>query len=121
MNRRLPPYGRQVMERVAASGGDRGRSVWVVTGSGAWQWAAAHTSHLAVVAPTDTDPSTLRWDVAAPDDRRNPALIHVAGEVEASALDDLAAELMLAGAARVIVTWPDGRIVRYLPEQEAAA
>lgn len=120
IHRRLPPYGRQVMERIAA-GGDQGRSVWVAAGSGAWQWAATHPHHMAVVAPIDAAPSTLCWEVAVPEDRRNPALIHVVGVLKSAALDELAAELLLAGAMRVIVTWPDGRMVRYLPEQEAVA
>ncbi len=87
--KKLPPFGKR-FQPVPHSG------IRVVIGAGAWKFARRHHTPIMVVPP-DAVASEFRW----PSDGR-PALVHEVGEYNDDRLDELAFELLNAGASSVV-------------------
>lgn len=100
VRRPLPPFGRDAA----------GRSGWtlrVYVGGGAWDAARAWPRGVALVAPSDRDPTVFDWRPAV---QVGHALVLRAGPVEAAHLRRLVAALFRDGAAEILVLDRDDRI-----------
>lgn len=117
---KLLPYSSRVQDRIATEG-LRGRQVWCAIGDMAWQWVKSRPGHLAVLLPPGACPAQHAWNVVVPaDPSENPALVALAGRVTDGTLQDVAREILFAGAHRVLAVRDDGELRRFI-RQDAAA
>lgn len=113
MRRRLPPYGRQVLDRLAGdireyyqSSPDGSRAqIFVAVGPDAMGWPQEHPRTLAVAVAPGEDPAAYRFDWAAP---HAPVQIVAAPTAEPDLLRRTAATLMRDGASYVVAMLPVG-------------
>ena len=89
MTKRLPPFGKW-FQPVPSSG------VRVAIGPGAWDFAKDHHYPI-MVMPEGESASSFTW----PGDGK-PALIHERGDYSDERLDEIAGELLKAGASSVV-------------------
>ena len=86
---RLPPFGKQ-FHPVPKSG------IRVAIGPGAWSFQKRHHCPI-MVLPEDESPPSFTW----PCDGK-PALLHERGDYNDDRLDEMARELLRAGASSVV-------------------
>ncbi len=86
---RLPPYGKKFVP-VPISG------VRVVYGHDAWDVAKRYTYPI-MVLPQGESPSDYKWTSDG-----GPALVYERGEPDEATLDELALQLLIAGASSVV-------------------
>lgn len=100
MTRRLPPYGREMAERLAA-GRPPKNGVWLYVGAGAWDRgrpSLQYSTRGVLILPPGEAPSAFRWPVASCD-----VLVLHGGGLTGSELRDLAVLLVRAGASLVTI------------------
>ncbi len=105
--RRLPPYGRELREWLAADPrpwrwGCNGKTACISIGIGsrAWEWARAwHERRLVLIVPNGVAPSTFDWRLCA---GCGPILIARCGEVAEGEIDRVARAMMRDGVRRVL-------------------
>lgn len=120
-SRKFPPYGRELVARLAASASWRqyvgtsadGKSptIWVLCGPSGWETAQAwRKRRLIVLLPPNGDPYAFDWRALA---RFAPAVIAPCGYLEQTELHKLADAILRDGSPKVLAL--TGRdIVRYL-------
>lgn len=118
---KLLPYSSRVQERIASEG-LRGRQVWCAIGGASWAWVKCRPGHLAVLLPPGAYPGQYKWStVVPPNPALNPALLALAGRVTDEDLLEVAKEILLAGAHRVLAVADDGYLRRFVRQDARAA
>ena len=120
MTNRLPPFGREVsrvlqcpQELKRYSGCTPHRAtIWVATGSGAWDWRYRHPKHLTVIMPFGSDPWSYFWGFIR---GHEPPLILPPVSEDDTACQELAAAMLKDGVLALLAL-RDSRCRRYVRE-----
>lgn len=120
MHKRYPPFGREVarilqrpqeLKRHSGCTQDRA-TIWVATGSGAWDWRYRHPRHLTVVMPFGSDPWSYYWGWMR---GHEPPLILPPVADDHAACQELAAAMIKDGVLALLALG-DSRNMKYFRE-----
>jgi hypothetical protein len=115
MTKRLPPYGREVIEilqspeRLRSCSGctEKQASIWIATGFDAWDWRHERPQHLAVVLPAGEDPADLDWSFIH---GHEPALLIGSDSTDTQNRQAIACAMFRDGVTAVLA--PDGVLMK---------
>lgn len=105
VSKKLPPYGRRAIDRLAA-GKRPCNTVFIAVGSTAWDFAKARPKLSVIAVDQAADPAAFNWSFLT----GFGVVIYPAGEHPKGLLTAVAAECLLAGADPVLQQSPNGLV-----------